>query len=603
MAHESFEDPAIGELLRKNFVAIKVDREERPDVDQLYMAAVQLLSGHGGWPMSMFLTPSGRPFTGGTYYPPTERGGQVSFTTLLNAIAGAWQDRRPEVEQQADAVESSLRREVSFVDHLAPSTNSLNLSRIRAQLSEELVQRTDAHGGSGQPRFPRPSFVRALLDQGESSTAATILRAMAFEGLYDHIAGGFARYSVDAQWHVPHFEQMLSDQALLARTYFLAANWFGNEEWRAVANATLDRLESTFAVPGGFASSLDADAAGVEGSHVTWTPNEVAAALRAAGCSSLLAETLHRWRITDHGEFEGRSIPRLAAGESFVTPTHLMPALEALQRERAHRPQPARDDKVILEWNAMAASAFLASRDEAHHDRARALLRSLTTTHHHNGSWRRMQDSDALATAADLAWLGDASIDAFELDGSDEWITLANGAADTLLAGFWDGPLPTVDEPSNGGGFFSTNVACRDIFLRPKDVFDGATPATHAVATRFFARLALVTADTNRALVAERLVDVARSLIESHPLAVVDLVEAAGFVLDGHTVVIPGDANALSDHVRLTPVSRTVLITGFGSSPLLRGRREGLAYVCRNGECSLPVSSRETLAAQLEGLR
>ena len=599
MAHESFEDPAIGELLRGDFVAIKVDREERPDVDQVYMAATQLLSGHGGWPMSMFLLPDGRPFTGGTYYPPVDRAGQVGFSRLLDAIASAWRDRRDDVIRQADAVERSLRREISFVDHLAPPTNALDLEGVRRQLGDEIAERTDDAGGQGQPRFPRPSYVRALLASGQHDAARRVLRAMAFEGLYDHIEGGFARYSVDAQWHVPHFEQMLSDQALLARVYVEASVLLDDPEWRVIGLAALQRMVDAFAIEGGFASSLDADAGGVEGSHVTWTVDEVRDALTQAGCAELLEVSLDRWRIASPGLFEGRSIPRLREGAPFETPTALVPARRALQAARAARPQPDQDEKILLEWNVMAASALIASRDHSFVERGLALLTTLASTHFRDNYWRRTDSGAALATAADLAWFGEACLDAFEVTSDDRWTSLATTMADELLAHFWDGDVPTSSSPSTGAGFFGTSELATDLFVRPKELFDGATPSGHAVATRLFARLALVNGNPDTLVIAQRLVAVAQEVLTSHPQAVVDLVEAAGFALDGHALVIPGPAGALANHVRLTAVPRTVLITGSGSSPLLEGRRAGVAYLCRNGVCQLPVETVDDLAQLL----
>jgi hypothetical protein len=245
MAHESFEDEAVATVLNENFVAIKVDREERPDVDALYMAATQLVSGHGGWPMSVFLVPDGRPFMAGTYYPPVARHGQVDFTSLLHAMHDAWSNRRDDVERQADELSLALEREVSFIDHLAPFTNTLDLAASRRRLRDELVGRVDAEGGFGDaPKFPRPSYVEALLEFNDDEARRAVertLNAMSRRGIYDHLRGGFARYSVDAQWHVPHFEKMLSDQALLARTYLRAAQAMPEHaEWREVALDTIE---------------------------------------------------------------------------------------------------------------------------------------------------------------------------------------------------------------------------------------------------------------------------------------------------------------------------------------------------------------------------
>ncbi len=606
MAHESFEDPKVAALLNDFFIPIKVDREERPDVDALYMAATQLLSGHGGWPMSVFLTPDARAFMAGTYYPPVDRHGQVGFTRLLTAMHDAWVNQRDAVEHQAAELREGIGREVSFIDHLAPFTESLDLALTRQQLRDELVARVDENGGFGDaPKFPRPSYVEALIDfdDPESRTVLTrTLDAMSRRGLYDHLRGGFARYSVDESWHVPHFEKMLSDQALLARAYLRAALVIGHDEWREVAFDTINFVLTDLALAGGFASSLDADAGGVEGSHVTWTPDEVRAALHGDSRDDDVARTLTRWRITDPGEFEGRSIPRLANSETFTTPTSLEEARTALRRTRAARPQPLRDEKIILEWNAMFASALLRSGHPSFHRDGLALLRSLRRTHFAHENWWRTEDQNAYASAGDVAWLLDASLDAFELGGDDQWIVHATTLANYLLAHYWDGELPSSARPDAGGGVFAQSDLVTDLGIRTKEIFDGATPSSHAITCRALARLALCAGDTELLVVAQRLVDVAASLIAQHPGAVPDLVDAAGYALAGVEVVVPGDANDLSNHVRSMAMPRTVLISGQGSSPLLVGRRTGLAYVCRGGVCQLPVDSVVALDAQLRSM-
>ena len=603
MAHESFENPAIGQQLNRDFVAIKVDREERPDVDQVYMAATQLISGHGGWPMSVFLLPDGRPFTAGTYYPPQDRGGQVGFSRLLDAIALAWRERHDEITSQAASLATAVRREVAFIDALAPRHEALDLAATRRILALDIAEVTDAMGGHSAPRFPRPSFIRALLQGGYPDVATTILRAMAFEGLYDHIEGGFARYSVDASWHVPHFEQMLTDQALLTLIYAEAAISTGTDEWHDVALATARRIRDAFAVPGGYASALDADAGGVEGSHITWSVDDVTHALNDAGLGDVADEALKRWRISTPGLFEGRSIPRLLAQAPFRTPPSLAEAREVLRRVRASRPQPARDDKVVLEFNAMVVRAFLALHDSEFTDAALRLLSQLEVGHFVGGTWWRTAENHVHATAADLSWLIDAALDAFESTGDDHWRLLARRVSITLLDHFWDGELPTAAAPAVGRGIFASSDHVTDVFLRPKEVFDGATPSSHAVATRALARLALVDGDSDLLCVAQRLVTVAGEVIATHPRSVVDLVDAAGFAFDGIEIVVPGATSPLAQHVRLHPVPRAVLITGTGASPLLRDRRDGVAYVCRGGVCQTPVTSVAELEHLLGAIR
>ena len=601
MAHESFEDDAIAEILNAHFVPVKVDREERPDVDALYMAATQLVTGRGGWPMSVFLLPDGRPFTAGTYFPPTDRAGQMGFGRLLLAITDAWRRQRPLVERQADELSAALVREVRFIDYLAPRTESIDLGAARTKLRDELLVRADRDGGFGDaPKFPRPSYVEALLDFDDDSSRRAVertLESMSRLGLYDHFGGGFARYSVDASWHVPHFEKMLSDQALLARCYLRASRVAGRGAWRDVALDTLRFVLRDLAVAQGYASSLDADAGGVEGSHVTWTLDEVEAVLRTAGLASDLDQVLARWRIGAPGEFEGRSIPRLAEGQPFTVPPSLRRAHAALVASRRARVQPSRDEKIVLEWNAMLAGALLDSGEATFEARGLEVLAALARTHHDGASWFRTQGHQAVATASDVAWLIDARLDAFELTGDDAWLTGARELADYLVDHYWDGPVPSVQTPDRGGGLFTQSDTVGDLLTRPKEIFDGATPSAHAVATRALARLGLISGDLDALATAQRLVQLAGTLLTTTPSACPDLVAAAGFALEGVEVVIPGPPSTLARHVRSMAVPRTVLITGSGASPLLADRRAGLAYVCRGGVCAAPVADVAALDA------
>jgi uncharacterized protein YyaL (SSP411 family) len=419
---------------------------------------------------------------------------------------------------------------------------------------------------------------------------------MSREGLYDHFGGGFARYSVDGEWHVPHFEKMLSDQALLARCYLRASTIFRNDEWRDVALDTLAFVARDLSRSDGYASSLDADANGVEGSHITWTQEEFADVLRSP---SVQSAAVQRWRIEPRGSFEGRSIPRLAANEGFRTPDSLGEAHAMLISSRTTRPQPSRDEKVVLEWNAMLASAFLVSNDTHFEQLGFDLLNSLSLTHHSEDVWWRTERHQAHATASDIACLINALIDAYERTGDDEWLAEATQAVDYLLEHYWDGDLPTVLQPHRGGGIFSQSDLVHDLHTRPKELFDGATPSAHALSTRAIARVALCRGDSTLLGISQRLVELAGSLLISHPAAIPDLVEAAGFAFEGVEIVIPGPPSTLAHHVRSLAMPRTVLITGLGASPLLRDRRIGLAYVCRGGVCALPVATIEDLDDQL----
>ncbi|MFI5036611.1 MAG: thioredoxin domain-containing protein [Acidimicrobiales bacterium] len=596
MAHECFEDAAIADQLNRSFVAIKVDREERPDVDAAYMAATQLMTGHGGWPMSVFLTPDGEPFYAGTYFPPSDRSGQVGFPRLLAAMSDAWTTRRAEVLAQGVEVRDAVAHEIAVVDHLAPSAATLDLPAVRRALRDGLLARADTRGGFGPaPKFPRADYVGALLefdDRASRDTVTRVLDAMARGGLYDHLAGGFARYSVDDRWRVPHFEKMLYDQALLARAYLLAdRSRGGGTPWRAVATGTLDFVLHELPVAAGFAASLDADAGGVEGSHVTWTVDEVRVALSRAGRDGDLAAALARWQIDDDGDLDGRSVPHLGADEPFVTPAAMAGALEALRAARAERPAPGLDPKVVLEWNAMFAGALLASRDPGYEAAGLALLASLATTHRAPEGWWRTERPGARATAHDLAWLVDALVDAYEVTGDDAWVERARDAARDLLAHHWDGEVPSAGAPDAGAGLFTASSLVTDLALRPKDLLDGATPSAHSVATRALARLGLVTGDADALAVARRLATLGGPLMVTHPTAVPVLVDGAGYALEGVEVVAPGEMGPLVDHVRSRAMPRTVLVTGAGASPLLTGRSPGHLYLCRGGVCQRPVTT------------
>ena len=604
MAHESFEDPEVARLLNQWFVAIKVDREERPDVDALYMAATQAVTGQGGWPMSVFLTPDARPFMAGTYYPPEDRHGQVGFTRLLSAMHDAWTTQRAAVEEQATELSRASARDVSFVDHLNAHDARFDALAALTSVREQLKTQFDEEGGFGHaPKFPRPSFIEALLDDRDATSQRCVTRtlnAMSRGGIYDHLRGGFARYSVDAQWHVPHFEKMLSDQALLARAYLRAYRARPErEDWSEVALDTLRFVVTDLRVEGGFAASLDADANGVEGSHVTWSVDDVRSALVGEGLAEHLDEVLTRYCISSPGLFEGRSIPRLANGEPFTTPGPLRTSLEALRDARARRPQPGRDEKIILEWNAMFASAALHSGEIELMTIALDLLTTLSRTHWHDGVWWRTEHRNAYATASDVGWLLDANVDAFERTGDHAYLQRADSLATYLVEHYWDGPVPTRATPHEGRGLFSQCDLAADLPVRPKEIFDGATPSAHAVGTRSLARLSLCSGEDTYLYVAERLLEIATPLLVAHPMAVVDLVLAAPYVTNGVEVVVPGAGNELSEHVRSLSMANAVLITGDGPSPLFEGRRAGLAYVCQRGVCQLPASTVGELDEQL----
>jgi uncharacterized protein YyaL (SSP411 family) len=425
---------------------------------------------------------------------------------------------------------------------------------------------------------------------------------MCHGGIYDHLGGGFARYSVDADWRVPHFEKMLSDQALLATCYLRADRAAGGgTEWRTVALATLDFVERDLRVADGYASSLDADTTDGEGAHVTFTEREVSDVLRAAGLGSVVDDALERWHIGPPGDVEGRSVPHLSPDVAFATPDSLREAAAALLAARRSRPAPGRDDKVVLEWNAMLASALLESADDGCVARGIDLLNGLWRTHH-DGTWWRTASHSARATSLDIAWFLDAHVTAFEATGDEVWVTRSTLLVGELIDGYWDGPEPTRDHPDVGRGIFTAAIGAGGLPTRGKEIFDGATPSAHAVAATALARWSLVSGNERGTTVAVRLVTLATPLIRDHPAAVPDLVRAYGYLDDPREIVVPGPPSALSDLVRSSFVPASVLVTGAGSSPLLADRDAGAAYVCRRHVCDLPVHTPGDLARQLAAL-
>jgi len=605
MAHESFEDPEIARRLNENFVAVKVDREERPDVDAIYMAATIAVSGHGGWPMSVFLMPDGHAFMAGTYFPPTDRHGQPSFGRLLDAMASAWMTQRSAVYEQAEKIRAASAGELSVIDRLSPQLPDRSFEEIDAALAAELIARCDDDGGFGpEPKFPRSSYVEALLrhfHEPDARAAATrTLEAMSRRGLYDHIGGGFARYSVDRRWIVPHFEKMLYDQAQLATCYLRADRAAGGgSPWREVALGTIEFVLRELAVNDGLASSLDADSGGTEGAHVVWTPGEVAHVLRDAGLTDVIDAALRRWSITDEGNFEGMSIPVLGDDEPFVAPAELAEAQEALRRARSTRVQPGRDEKVVLEWNAMFLVAMFESADVELITEGCRRLSGLHTTHFADGSWWRTESRSARAIAADLAWLVEAHVACFEATGDDSALAPVPSIVAYLMDHYWEGERPVAGDPGDSGGLFTSSDEANDLVLRPKEIFDAATPSAHAVFAGSLARYSMITGDADAAATAERLLALAGPLIEDHPGAVPELVRALGFVASGREIVVPGPPNELSALVRGTFLANSVLVTGSGSSPLLAGRAVGSAYVCHRGVCDLPATSPADLRSQL----
>jgi uncharacterized protein len=629
MAHESFEDDTVAAELSRWFISVKVDREERPDIDSLYMAATQALTGSGGWPMSVFCTPDGRPFYAGTYFPPVERHGMPSFRRVVETLGTSWERERDSVLAQADALVAAVRREVRLAESLdEPPAGPLAESPAESPTGRlgQLVPsaRVDpdalidqvvaglapgfdpAWGGFGPaPKFPRPSLVELCLrhhrrtgSERSRQMALTTLDAMAAGGMYDHLVGGFCRYSTDARWLVPHFEKMLTDQALLARAYLHAWQETGREDYLGVVTETLDFTLKDLSTPqGALYSSFDADAGGVEGSHATFTLSELRAHLPA----ELVQPAADWYGITEEGNWEGRSIPHRPVGAPLRRPPEIEEARVLLAAVRAGRPQPARDEKVLTEWNAMTvatlAEAAAATGSDRYGQRAEEIGEFLMSAMYDGGRlMRSWQGGRArhLAVAADHAWLIEACVRLSELTGRRLWRARAHQVSLELLDRFSD---------EESGGFFTTGDDAEALIVRPKEYLDGALPATNSIAVHALLRANALDDDPRVRDAIEHAVDRTRVLLIRHPGAVADLVAALPLLTGRQEIVVSGDRADLLSEVRRHWLPDAVLAWGEpDGSPLFAGRPEGSAFVCRGFSCGAPANDTPTLAAQLEGL-
>ena len=595
MAHESFEDPETAAVMNQLFVNVKVDREERPDVDAVYMEAVQAVTGQGGWPMTVFLMPDGRPFFGGTYFPPRPTHGRPGFVDLLRGVDEAWRTQRDQVSAQADqlaeAVRSRTTVERSGTGDVAPALLEAGYAALRANHDPEW-------GGFGRaPKFPMPSNIELLLRAWHHNRSdetrqmvTTTLDAMASGGIYDHLGGGFARYSVDAFWMVPHFEKMLYDNAQLVGVYLRAWQAFSEARYRQVVEETVGYVLRDLGAPeGGVYSAEDADSEGEEGKFYVWRIEELEPAL------------VEWYGATPAGNFEGHNIlHRPVRGDLLRTPE----VEEARQRQfelREKRVRPGLDDKVVTEWNAMflgslaSAGAAFANDDwlRAAEATAEFLLASLRRP---DGRWLRSWQRDGgarvLAYAVDYAWLVEGFTRLAEATGRARWIDEARAAADGLLDLFTD---------QDGAGFFTTGHDAERLIVRQKDLFDGATPAANSVAAVALVRLAALTGETRYHQAAEGVLSLLAEPMAHHPGAFTYLLGVVDLVTTGVTeIAVVGTRPDLVRAVQERYLPTAVLAWGEPyPSPLWEQRADGFAYVCRDYACQAPAADVDTLLDQL----
>jgi hypothetical protein len=541
------------------------------------MEVVQALTGQGGWPMTVFLAPDGRPFFGGTYFPPEGRHGLPAFADLCRAVADAWRDRRDDLLGQAEGLTARLQQA-----GLGAGTGDLPGTDALAGVAATVAEQFDAEwGGFGRaPKFP------------QAMTLDLLLRL--------HVGGGFARYSVDAFWMVPHFEKMLYDQALLVRAYLHAWQVTGEARYRQVLDETIGYVLRDLRAPeGGLYSAEDADAEGEEGRFSVWRPDEIRA---ACGEDVEAAEGAIGWYgVTAAGNFEGANILHRPVRGDLLRPPAVEAARAAMFEARERRVRPGLDDKVLAEWNGLFLSALAESAAATGDERWRAAAVAcgeflLGNLRRDDGRWLRAWQAEAgarhLAYAADHAALVDAFTRLAELTGEARWTEAAVATADALLELFWD---------EASGGFFTTGHDAEALVARQQDLLDNATPAANSNAALALARLAALTGDDRYADVARTVVGRLAGPALQHPTALANLLAAADLLASpALEVVVTGDRPDLVAAVQRRWLPGAVLAWGEPTgSPLWEGRAEGRAYVCESYACKQPVDTVAALEAQL----
>jgi len=629
MERESFEDEIIAGMMNENFVSIKVDREERPDLDQVYMQAVQMLTGSGGWPMTVFLTPEGKPFYGGTYFPPTDRQGMPGFPRLITSIAEAYKTNKGEV----DRVTQQLTTQMTQSNQIPKGTSILTVDILHQAYSTLATNFDYQNGGFGNaPKFPQPmgpEFLLRYYHHGYNPRALELveitLEKMAYGGIYDQIGGGFHRYSTDAYWLVPHFEKMLYDNALLARLYLHTHLITGKPLYRRIVEETLDYvLREMTDSSGGFYSAQDADSEGVEGKFFVWTPDEIRAVLGDADSEVFSSY----YGVTPNGNFEGENILNIRQDPEAFAEAHdltqeqldeiISRSSKALLDVREQRIHPMRDDKVLASWNGLMLRSFAeAAAALGRADYLEAAVKNagfLVGTMKSQGRLlRTYRDGQAklLGYLEDYSFVVDGLLALYEATFDIRWLDEAVTLADSMIELFWDEGI---------GGFYDTGSDHETLVVRPRDVFDNAQPCGGSVASDALLKLAVFTGNSDyNAKAAVPLRSLHQAMSQSpggtgHWLNALDF-----YVSPPKEIAVIGPRNdpatqALLDTVfsRFLP-NKVVMgtenplsaggIEGTPDFPLLQDRIMvgGLpsAYVCENYTCQLPVTDPDALAEQL----
>ncbi len=600
MERESFEDSETAAYMNEHFVCVKVDREERPDLDAIYMEAVQAISGHGGWPMTVFLDPDGVPFYGGTYFPPEEGRGMPSFRMVMEAVVDAFATKRDELGERAP----QMRERLQAIGTVEPDPDSPD-DRLLEQAVEGLLAAADPRRGGfgGAPKFPPASALELLLARSATEPVERTLDAMLAGGIYDQLGGGFSRYSVDAAWLVPHFEKMLYDNALLAGAYLHGWQALGHERYRRACEETLDWMLREMRGPeGGFHSALDADSEGEEGRFYVWTQAEMREVLGSA--ADLI---LDFYGVTEQGNFEGRNVLSIPEGVNAPQPEGLAEAREALLEARARRARPGLDDKRLASWNALAISALAEAGAVLGRDDYLVAARScaefvLTSMRDPDGRLlRTYRDGGARLNAylEDHAFGLEALLTLYESTFEQRWFVAAQTLADTMIERFGD---------PRRGGFFSTSDDHEELIARRKEIGDHPIPSGNSSAAFGLLRLSALTGDRAYAQQAESVFRLFAKPAAQHPESFAHLLRALDFHLSPtkEVALIGDDPAPLAKVVRSAYRPHLALAGGpenTATPALLEGRLtvdgQPTAYVCEHFACRAPVTDPRALSALL----
>jgi uncharacterized protein YyaL (SSP411 family) len=625
MEHESFENEAIAKLMNDNFVNIKVDREERPDLDHIYMSAVQMMTQHGGWPMTVFLTPDGVPFYAGTYFPPADRYNMPGFPRVLTSVADAYRERRDDVQETAASVLNELKRATATRE----SSELLETELLDAAYRGIIRNYDSVNGGfGGAPKFPPAmtlEFLLQIFHRTGNEQALEIVRytcrKMAEGGIYDHLGGGFHRYSTDSRWLVPHFEKMLYDNALLSRLYLHYYQVSRDESARAVVEGILDYVVREMTDPaGGFYSTQDADSEGVEGKFFVWSLAEI---------TELLGETAARtfascYNASAGGNFEGENILNITRDFSEVAAAEHLTIAElnaSLKRSRAilfaareQRVKPARDEKVLTAWNGLMLASFaeaaaILNRPDYLQTAKRNARFVLDNLRRDGLLLRSYKDNEAKLNAylEDYAFFIDGLVMLFQTSGEIEWLAAAVELTKTMVAEFWD---------EAEGGFFYTGRSHEELIVRSKDFFDNATPAGNSVATEVLLRLGLLTDNSDYERRAATVLRLNGTSLQRYPSGFGRLLCALDFYLSTpKEIALIGDPGGVETQLLAAEIWKLFLPNKVVAQcspdqsaatelvPLLRARplldNNATAYVCEHFTCKQPVTAPADLAAQL----